>query len=554
MLADHLVILSRPASSSSDTKAALPAALLRPGAYPSKPDRVELIETHISWVFLAGADVYKVKKPVDFGFLDFRSLAQRREACDAEIELNQKLAHGIYLGVVPIRRDGRGVCRVDGPGKVVDWAVHMVRLADDRRADRLLARGELGTNDVAALADRLAAFHAQARCDAETARFGAVDAVRRNVEENFAQTRRMVNGYIARADADEIERRQTAYLRAHADIFERRVAQGRIRDGHGDLRLEHVYLDGTGHGRRPATCIDVIDCIEFSDRFRFADVCADIAFLSMDLAWHGRVDLAERLLARYAQSANDFDLYEVVDFYESYRAYVRAKVSMLLADEACADSSLRDRAAEEARRYLLLALSGSRPALLAPVLVCVGGPVASGKSTVAESIARELSAPVVATDPTRKHLQGVAPSASLDAPPWRDAYDPAITERVYAEVLRRASVVLSSGRPVVIDASFRSRDMRHRASDLATARGVPFFFVECRVAPEVARERLRRREGTSAVSDARLPLFDDFWARFEAVDEVPDRQHVVLDTGHPMAESLALLRRYLPTWPRGFVA
>jgi hypothetical protein len=421
-----------------------------------------------------------------------------------------------------------------------------------------------------------------------------VDAVRRNVEENFAQTRGMVNRYIARADADEIERRQTAYLRAHADIFERRVAQGLIRDGHGDLRLEHVYLDGTspalpgrgrndertsqrlttppsadvpsappgrgrngertGRGQRLATGIDVIDCIEFSDRFRFADVCADIAFLSMDLAWHGRVDLAERLLARYAQSANDFDLYEIVDFYESYRAYVRAKISMLLADESCADSSLRDRATEEARRYLLLALSGSRPTLLAPVLVCVGGPIASGKSTVAENIARELSAPVVGTDPTRKHLNGVAPSVSLDAPPWRGAYDPALTERVYTEVLRRASVVLSSGRPVVVDASFRSRDMRRRASDLATARGVPFFFVECRVASEVARQRLRQREGTSAVSDARLPLFDDFSARFEAVDEVPDRQHVVLDTGHPMAESLALLRRYLPTWPRALVA
>ena len=173
---------------------------------------------------------------------------------------------------------------------------------------------------------------------------------------------------------------------------------------------------------------------------------------------------------------------------------------------------------------------------------------------MAEHVARGLNAPVVATDPTRKHLARVAPSAALDAPPWRGAYDPAFTERVYAEVLRRASVVLSSGRPVVVDASFRSRDMRRRAIDLATASGVPFFFVECRVAPEVARARLRRREGTSAVSDARLPLFDDFWARFEAVDEVPDAWHVVLDTGHPMAESLALLRRRLPTWPRGLVA
>jgi len=363
LLVSQQAIVSQPTPSSTD-RADLPDALLRPGAYPCEPDRVELIETHISWVFLAGADVYKVKKPVDFGFLDFRSLTQRRKACDAEIELNDRLAHGVYLGVVPIRRDGKGVCRIDGPGKVVDWAVHMARLPDDRRADRLLARGKLGTADVAALAERLAAFHAQARCDGETARFGTVDAVRRNVEENFSQTRGMVNPYVSRADAAEIERRQTAYLRAHADVFERRIAGGRIRDGHGDLRLEHVYLDGTGPGDHVATGIDVIDCIEFSDRFRFADVCADIAFLSMDFAWHGRVGLAEHFLARYAERANDFDLYGLVDFYESYRAIVRAKVSMLLANEAGADRSLRDRATEEARRYLLLALSAGRPALL----------------------------------------------------------------------------------------------------------------------------------------------------------------------------------------------
>jgi aminoglycoside phosphotransferase family enzyme/predicted kinase len=518
--------------------------LLRPDAYPS-PASVELAETHVSWVFLVGREVYKVKKPVDFGFLDFRTLEKRRRACEAEVRLNARLAPEVYAGVVPVRRAANGRHRIEGPGETVDWAVHMVRLDDDRRADHLLARGGLGARDIDAVAASLAHFHDRARCDVETGAFGTPAAIQRSVLENFAQTRADVGRYVRPAEADEIERQQTTFLRDRADSFQRRIDAARVRDGHGDLRLEHLYLDGDR--------ITIIDCIEFNDRFRFADVCADVAFLSMDLAWHGRVDLAELLLARYARHANDFDLYELVDFYESYRAYVRGKVSMFLASDGGAEEGLRARAEKDARRYLLLALSAGRRSLLAPVLVCVGGLIASGKSTVGEAISFELGAPVVDADRTRKHMLGVEPTFHVEEGAWRGAYDPEFTERVYAEVLRRASTVLSSGRTVVVDASFRSREMRRRARELATAHGVPFRFVECRAAPEVCRERLERRERESGVSDARLPIFDDFRARFEPPDEIADHERLVLDTGLPLENSLATLRAHLQTWPRGLV-
>jgi aminoglycoside phosphotransferase family enzyme/predicted kinase len=522
----------------------LPRDLLRPSAFPVPPPSVELVQTHASWVFLAGADVYKVKKPVDFGFLDFRSLGQRRDACEAEVRLNRRLAPDVYRGVLPVRRDARGDLRIGGPegetGEIVDWAVHMRRLPDEHRADRLLDHGALGGEEVDALADRLAAFHEGARCDAETGRFGEPEVVRGNVEENFVQTRGVAERCLAARDIAEIESRQTSFVRVHADRFRARVAGGRVRDGHGDLRLEHVYF---GPDR-----IEVIDCIEFNDRFRFADVCADIAFLSMDFAWHGRVDLAERLLARYARASDDYDLYALVDFYEGYRAYVRGKVSLMLAADPGAGDALRRRAEEEARRYLLLALSASRPPVTPPGLVCVGGVVACGKTTVAEHLARALAAPVVEADRTRKHLLGVAPSVHIEERPWQGAYDPAWTERVYAELLRRARVVLASGRSVILDASFRTRDLRERARALALASGVPFLFVECRVDPDVARERLRRRESESGTSDARLPMFDDFRARFESPDELAETEHLVLDTGLPLESSLAALRDRLPAW------
>jgi aminoglycoside phosphotransferase family enzyme/predicted kinase len=516
--------------------------LSRPSAYPVAPASVELVETHISWVFLAGSHVYKLKKPVDLGFLDFRTLDQRRRACEAEVALNERLAPGVYLGVVPVCR-AAGQCRLGGPGEVVDWAVHMTRLPDDRRADNLVTQGKLGGEHVDALARRLAAFHAQATCDEHTAQFGRVEVVLGNVAENFAQTRALVDRYLPRVELDELERRQTACVRARADLFDRRIAQGRVRDGHGDLRLEHVYFRDGG--------IDIVDCIEFSERFRFGDVCADIAFLSMDLAWRGRVDLAERLLAGYAQETNDFDLYALVDFYESYRAHVRAKVSSLVARDPAVGPALRERADREVRRYLLLALSAGRPALLPPCLVCVCGIIASGKSNVAALVANELSAPVVEADRTRKHLLGVAPSTHLDEPPWRGAYDPALTDRVYAEILRCAGVVLDSGRAVVVDASFRSRDWRRKALVLAGSRNVPPLFIECRVPPEVARERLLLRETTSVVSDARLPIYDEFRAQFDPLDELPAAAHLVVDTQGPPMESLRVVRERLQTWPRG---
>jgi predicted kinase len=227
---------------------------------------------------------------------------------------------------------------------------------------------------------------------------------------------------------------------------------------------------------------------------------------------------------------------------------------MLLAADSGVSDTVRRRAEAEARRYLLLALSANRPALVSPVLVCVGGIIASGKSTIASALADRMGAPVVEADRTRKHLLGVAPSVRLEGRPWQGAYGPAMTDQVYAEVLRRGSVVLASGRPVVLDASFRSREMRQRARDLATACHVPFLFVECRVAPETARERLLRRESRSGVSDARLPLFDEFCARFEVAEELPGEEHLLLDTGRPLDQSLAALHEHVTTWPRGLVA
>jgi len=504
---------------------------------------LELVETHISWVFRAAQEVWKVKKPVSLGFLDFRTIAARKQACEAEVTLNRRLAPEVYLGVVPITRDADGH-HLAGPGEVVDWAVHMVRLPDGHRADQRLARGELDATRVERLAERIAAFHASAASDEGIAEFGSVASILVNVKENFEQTRSSIEQHVRPSDARAIERYQLDILREHRAWFDARRRAGRVRDGHGDLRLEQIYLDDDG---RPT----ILDCIEFNERFRYADVCADIAFLSMDLVARRRVDLAEVLLAAYARAANDYDLYRLVDFYESYRAFVRGKVATMLAADSGAAPEVKARAAAEARHYFLLALAAKRPSLMSPVLVAVGGIIASGKSTAARHLARHLGGPVVDSDHTRKHLAAVEPTDPLHDAPWKGAYGEAMTARVYREVFRRAEIVLGSGRPVVVDASFRSRADRAAARRLAREAGVPFYFIECRAPLEECRARLARRSMAPSVSDGREEILDAFVARFEPIAELPEDEHIVIDTTKPFTGNVSLLRSKIPGWPAG---
>jgi diguanylate cyclase (GGDEF)-like protein len=546
-------VMVDPDETMDKEKVDMAAELLRPDAYGAlRSNHLTRVDTHISWVFLLDQDVFKVKKPVNFGFLDFRSVAQRKAACEAEVSLNGRLAPGVYRGVVAVRRAGDGRIFVDcgrghesndaTQGAIVDWAVHMRRLDDARRADHLLANGDLSDAAVHAVAKRIAEFHLSAQCDDETSAFGTLEVVKSNVEENFAQTASFLNEYLTPMEVEEIRRHQRGFVRRHESLFEARIQAKKIRDGHGDLRLEHVYWDeGT-----PV----VIDCIEFNQRFRFGDTCADIAFLAMDFANAGRVDLAERLLARYAREANDFDLYALVDFYESYRAFVRGKVSAFIAADETADGEARLHARAQARRYFLLALAAQGRAVGPRALLAVGGLIASGKSTLAEQLGVQMAAPVVDTDRTRKWMMGVTPTRPVHEAPWQGAYDSATTERVYAEVLRRAEVVLQSGRSVIVDASFRSAATRNAVRDLAKKHGVPFLFVECRVDPEVARARLVRRKLAESVSDGRVDIFDAFRESFEVTTDVLPAEHVVLDTSGPSEAAIEGLRSRIPVWPQ----
>jgi uncharacterized protein len=522
------------AEAAGPTGRPLVEALLRVEAYPPPaPARVDLVVTHISWVFLTDHDVWKVKRPVDYGFLDYTTLERRRHFCHEEVRLNRRLAPDVYLGVVPVRRGPDGPT-LTGDGPVIDHAVHMRRLSDAGSADALLRAGALTHDHLWRVAATLARFYAAAPA---TPAYGTADVIRANVTENFDQVRPFVGRFLSRTTLDAVRDWQLGFLDRHADRLQARVDAGRVRDGHGDLRLEHVYFEGPD----PL----VLDGIEFNERFRMGDVASDAGFLAMELDARGRPDLAASFLGRFALEANDYDLYGVVDFYVSYRAWVRAKVAAFLAADPSTPPDKAGRKAGEARQLFALAERRAHAPTAAGPVVAVGGIIGTGKTVMAEALAQALALPVVASDRTRKWLAGV--EATERAP--EAAYAADFSRRTFDEVFRRAGVVLRSGRGVILDATFRDRDLRRRARELAGRYGCRFLFVETTCDDATLRERLRRRAAGPSVSDATESLLARVRTEFEPVTELPPAEHLVVDTTGPAASRVAAVRRALELAP-----
>jgi len=320
--------------------------LLSPHALPDPTQSVTLVQTHISMVFVGDEYVYKVKKEVDFGFLDFSTLEKRRHFCEQEVRLNQRLSRGIYLGVVPVTL-ARGEHRLGRRGgEIVDYAVRMRRIPQDRLMKTLQERGELREPHLEDVADLLARFHREAERSAEIDAFGSWESFKVNTDENFAQTEPFVGQTLERRDFEKIRDWTNAFYVQNGPLFEQRIREGRIRDCHGDLHMEHIcFLDP----------VAAIDCIEFNDRFRYSDTLADIAFLLMDLEFNGEGGHARRLWEMYAKRSNEEGMDRLLAFYKVYRAYVRGKVIGFQLNDANIDAGTKEKAKQTAGDYFRLA-------------------------------------------------------------------------------------------------------------------------------------------------------------------------------------------------------
>jgi len=323
----------------------LVAALMHPAAYPEPTREVALIQTHISWVFLTDNFAYKVKKPVNLGFLNFTTLRRRHHYLKEELVLNRRLCPDIYLEVLPIVEGRRGV-RLGGPGHPIEYILKMVRMPQDRMMDEVADRGELRQEHLDRIIARLVPFYAQAATGPRINNYGEPAIIAYNHEENFSRTEALAGELLPRALFAEIRDFARTFLSRHRPLFLKRIREGRIRDCHGDLHMKNICL---------ADQVHIFDCIEFNHRFRYGDVAADIDFLAMDLDFHGFTDLGRYFVGRFAEASRDPDLLQMLDFYKCYRAYVRGKIHAFTARDPDQPEATREQARDTARAYFALA-------------------------------------------------------------------------------------------------------------------------------------------------------------------------------------------------------
>jgi len=323
----------------------LRGALLHPELYPDHPQTIQLIETHISLLFLTGNYVYKIKKPVDFGFLDFTSLEKRKFFCEQEVKLNRRLSPDIYLGVIRITKEGERVL-LEGKGELVEYAVKMKQIPEEFLMDKLLEKKRVTPKMIEALSEKLVSFYFAAETNDRIKSFAKPERIKQDTDENFEQTEKYIDVTIPREGYEEVKNRTNDFFRTKEEIFFQRIASDRIRDCHGDLRLEHIFWGEE---------ISIFDCIEFNERFRYTDVAADIGFLAMDLDYHGRQDLSEHLIRAFIGESGDQELIEVLNFYKSYRAYVRGKVESFRLDDPHIPEGEKKEALKRAQKYFSLA-------------------------------------------------------------------------------------------------------------------------------------------------------------------------------------------------------
>ena len=479
------------------TLSELIAELTDPAAYPYSVDEVEVRQTHISAVFLAGDYVYKVKKPVDYGFLDFGTLDKRRHYCEEEVRLNRRLAPDVYLDVVPVTRRDEGLC-FEGEGEPIEWAVKMRRLPDEATLQHRLRNGAVDVEVMRSLGRRIAEFHANADSGPTVAEYGRFDVVAGNARENFEQSVEQIDQTVSEPVFRRLASLTEDALTGHRELISSRAECGIPRDTHGDLRLGHVYIFSD---RKPPDDLVVIDCIEFTERFRFADPISDVAFLVMGLNLQNRRDLGREFLDAYLQASGDEEGRALVPFYTAYRATVRGKVEgMKLSRDEMTEA---DRTAAKAKSQgsWLLALDELESPHKRPCLLLVAGLPGTGKSTLARTLGEQIDMQVIRSDVVRKNLAGGEGEKPGPSTFGEGIYTVEWNRRTYEECLRRAQQLLFLGKRVIVDANFRSEGDRRTFLDAATQFGVRSGVLVCEADTDVVRERLRNRRGDASDAD-----------------------------------------------------
>ncbi|QSR89407.1 AAA family ATPase [Methylacidiphilum caldifontis] len=498
-------------------------------SYPHHPKHIRFLQTHASYVFIVPPFVYKIKKPVNFGFLDFSTLEKRKFYCQREIQLNRLLCPEIYLGVVPITRNDSGLLSFDGRGNIVEYAVKMRMLSGRFFFKKLLKRKRVDFLDIERIVSRLCQFYQQTESGGEISSWGSIEKIKKNTDENFEQTRADIGLTLDQISYDSIAYFTNRFYELFPNLFEKRVRQGWIKNCHGDLHLEHIYIQPDK--------ICIFDRIEFNERFRYIDVASDIAFLAMDLDYNQRPDFSSFFCRRMAESLNDPDLYKFLDFYKSYRAYVRGKVEGMTAKDPLVKNTQKKEHIERAKRYFQLSLQyaviGSQP-----IMLVVMGKVATGKSFLAEHIANRLGWKVFSSDRIRKEIAGIDPFKRTGPLERQKIYSKEMSKKTYQELITRGINELHQNRGVVLDATFGQKEQRKALLEKLKEKDQSYLFIELVADTSTREARLEKREFSPSVSDARLEDLQSLDDLYEEPLELPQEIRLQISSKEPFESSL----------------
>jgi uncharacterized protein len=481
------------------------------------------MQTQMSFVFLTGEYAYKIKKPVNLGYLDYTTLEKRLFFCRQELELNRRLSPDVYLEVVPIIEND-GHLRLGGSGNVIEYAVKMKQLPADRTMDILLSRDQITIPMIEQVAGIMADFHKKAATGPEINAFGEIKAIRFNIDENFAQTEKYIGTIITGQQFEELKTYNTMFIDSNVPLFQKRIAEGRIKDCHGDLHAAHICFGDRVH---------IFDCIEFNDRFRYGDTTSEIAFLAMDIDRYGRADLSQALVNAYIKHSGDEDIRRLLPFYKCYKAYVRGKVeSFKFDDPLIADKA---KAQEAARIYFNLARRYTRER---PLLIIMNGLTGTGKSSIADALGRSLGFTILSSDVTRKQLAGISPQEHRFDEFNKGIYSPEFHKNTYDMLISRASDLLKQEHMVIIDAAFGKKEERMRARAAAENVHADFYIIECVLDETEALHRLDERLKAGSISDGRPEVYRAQKVSFDTIDEIPLKNHIKLDTMESIYHSI----------------
>ncbi len=502
-------------------------ALQNPELYDHPVDGFQVIETHISQVILAGDYAYKIKKPVDFGFLDFSSLERRKHFCEEELRLNRRLAKDLYLEVLAITGTPDKPV-IGGSGQAFEYMIRMRRFHQDQLFDRLQENGELAPELLTSLARQVAEFHEQLPPVAEDKPLGTPEAVYAAMLENFEQIRPLLNDRELLVQLDNLEDWTRTTFERQQDLIARRRAEGMVRECHGDLHLANIC------------CFDdqvtVFDCIEFNEPFRWIDVINDLAFLLMDLESRNEFRLANLVLNTYLEYRDDFDALPLLPLYKAYRALVRAKIALFTLGNPSLSEPEKSALMQQYRDYARLAESYSQ--IPNHYLLATTGLSASGKTCVSAAMSGELGLIRLRSDVERKRLHGLGPLDSSRSPMGGNLYTEEATEKTYQRLANLAEKLLAAGLSVIVDAASLKQKERQLFIDVAEGQGVPFALLHCEAPEDLRRAWIRKRKGDA--SEATEELLDAQMTWFEPLTDEEKVHTIHLHTDQPhVAEAVA---------------